>query len=468
MLTVHWLRLPHPATHLGWIALSLYLAAYLPLFVWLGRVAVHRVGLSLLVAAPVVWTGLELARAHLLTGFLMAAWGHTQYRWIGLIQISDLAGGYAVSFVLLLTSAAIARAWPQRGGERPAIWPLATAAMVLLVTVLYGHLRQAEASGRRGPRVAIIQGSVDPDWKMDDRKRQELFDHYVELSLRAVRQANGPLDLIVWPETMFPGPLVEVDPQVDVDGQETIDGALPAAERPPPEPQRRITERILAQLVEQLASPLMVGLDTWRYTTNGQDHFNSATLIDRSGRIVGRYDKMHLVMFGEYVPFARWFPWIYQLTPIGGGLSAGEQAVALETSGYRYAPSICFETILPQTIRQQVRHLQAEGNRPDVLVSLTNDGWFYGSSELEMHLVCGVFRAVECRIPLLIAANTGISASIDADGHIVKRGPKRKPDVLLTEVALDDRDSFYLRWGDWFAGTCLVLCGLFAALGIRR
>jgi apolipoprotein N-acyltransferase len=101
-----------------------------------------------------------------------------------------------------------------------------------------------------------------------------------------------------------------------------------------------------------------------------------------------------------------------------------------------------------------------------VLVNLTNDGWFWGSSELDMHLACGVFRAVECRLPFLIAANTGLSAWIDGDGRIVDRGPRHSADTLLAEVRLDSRQSWYLDHGDWPAGVCLAACLVFAAVGV--
>ena len=112
MAALHWLRLPHWATSFGWVALSFYFAFYLPVFVGLSRVAVHRLRVPVILAAPVVWTGLELARAHLLTGMSMASLGHTQYRWIELIQMSDLAGAYGVSFVVMFVAAALARMFP--------------------------------------------------------------------------------------------------------------------------------------------------------------------------------------------------------------------------------------------------------------------------------------------------------------------------------------------------------------------
>ena len=134
----------------------------------------------------------------------------------------------------------------------------------------------------------------------------------------------------------------------------------------------------------------------------------------------------------------------------------------------RIAPNICFESVLSHVIRRQVRALAQEGAEPDVLVNLTNDGWFWGSSELEMHLACGVFRAVECRKPFLIAANTGISAWIDGNGRLLAEGPRRRPCTLLAAVVADSRRSYYLQYGDWPAGLCLAATCLFALAGVRR
>jgi apolipoprotein N-acyltransferase len=127
-----------------------------------------------------------------------------------------------------------------------------------------------------------------------------------------------------------------------------------------------------------------------------------------------------------------------------------------------YAPSICYESVLPHVIRGQVVELSAAGKRPDVLVNLTNDAWYWGSSELDMHLACDVFRAVEMRTPMVIAANGGLSAHIDACGRIVDQIPRQKPDLILADVVLDDRVSLYSATGDWFAGACALCCALLA------
>jgi apolipoprotein N-acyltransferase len=159
------------------------------------------------------------------------------------------------------------------------------------------------------------------------------------------------------------------------------------------------------------------------------------------------------------------FPCVQGLTPLPVSLDAGTRPSAFRLGRLRLAPNICYESVLPHVIRWQVNRLKARGREPNVLVNLTNDGWFWGSSELDMHLACGVFRAVECRKPFLVAANTGFSAHIDGDGRIVQQGRRHASDTLLTQVRLDGRKSWYLRYGDWLAGICLAACLVFAGAG---
>ena len=192
-------------------------------------------------------------------------------------------------------------------------------------------------------------------------------------------------------------------------------------------------------------------------------------LVDRAGKIVGTYDKIHLVMFGEYMPFSEWLPFLKRISSLTGGAEAGDGPVALAVDGVCYAPSICYETVIPHVIRRQVATLDAAGNRPDVLVNLTNDAWYWGSSELDMHLACDVFRAVETRTPLVIAANGGISAWIDHHGRIRAESPRQQADVILADVELNRGrpPTVYVRTGDWFAALCLTCCIVLAIIGWR-
>ncbi len=508
MAALHWLRLPDPATSVGWVAISFYFAFYLPLFVGLGRVAVHRLRVPVILAAPVVWTGLELARGRLMSGMTMASLGHTQYHWIGLIQISDLGGAYGVSFVVMLVAASLARMLPGAGllGAMPTLvvgmwrssgnvnmptasvgmapvpkaqrfpwwflaitWPLLPAAAVLAAALCYGHLRMAGNATDAGPRIALVQGSIDIEMRYNPGMRERIFQQYYDLSRKAVAKYPG-LDLVVWPETMFLESLVTFD----ADARRPADFQGTDAEFREWLP--RIAARnasLMGETARRLGVPLLLGVDRNHFGADGPKCYNSAAYVGRDGRLLGRYDKMHLVPFGEYVPLADRWPWLQRLTPLPISVTAGEEPAALELrrggnskAVWRIAPNICYETVLPQVIRRQVNTLAAEGREPDVLVNLTNDGWFWGSSELDMHLACGVFRAVECRRPLLVAANTGFSAWIDGDGNIVQQGPRRDTGVILAEPRLDRRRSWYLAHGDWLAGVCLAACGLFAAVGL--
>ncbi|HEV3022330.1 MAG TPA: apolipoprotein N-acyltransferase, partial [Pirellulales bacterium] len=317
LAVLYWLCLPYPpASWIGWLALSGYLACYLPAFVGLSRIAVHRLRCPVIVAAPVIWTGLELAQARLLTGFSMAALGNSQYRWIGLIQIADLTGVYGVGFVVMFAAACLARTCPC-GWRGWAVWPMAPLAAVVAAVLVYGHWRLGIADTRPGPKLALIQGSVDCELKHDPERQELIGRQYLELS-RAAGEAHSDLDLIIWPETMYRDSLYTCSDDV----------------RPPPE-WRGTTEEFKSELARNrshigetalwLGAPLLLGIDTVHYGRDSVARHNSALYVDGDGRLGPRYDKMHLVMFGEYVPFAEMFPFLYHLTPLPGGLTSGKE-----------------------------------------------------------------------------------------------------------------------------------------------
>jgi apolipoprotein N-acyltransferase len=195
----------------------------------------------------------------------------------------------------------------------------------------------------------------------------------------------------------------------------------------------------------------------WRY--------NTALLVDRDGKIVSTYDKIHRVMFGEYIPFADWLPFLYKITPLTGGINAGSEPVVFELDDHFYAPNICYETVIPHVTRRQANALVGGSVPPDVLINMTNDAWYWGSNELDQHLACGVFRAVETRKPLVIAANGGISAWIDNTGRVRAQSPRQKPDVIVADVEVAHVPSWYMELGDLFAGACLTTCVALAIIG---
>ncbi|HMP06790.1 MAG TPA: apolipoprotein N-acyltransferase, partial [Lacipirellulaceae bacterium] len=404
----------------------------------------------------------------------------TQVKYPLVLQIADLGGEYAVTFLIVLVSGAIAAALPLRwaGVDEPRLeaggglvrWRrLAPAAAALAAALGYGAVRIDQlTTPPRTMHVALVQSDMLADWKGSPDRDRDVVQQQMELSQQAARRAPRPLDLIVWPETMYREPLFVNDEQ-----------------SPPPRGSvhpTRYTASLegLAALAQATGAAVLVGID--RVVASAGDDpeqpsaarllvYNSAALVDPQGRLVGSYDKMHLLPFGEYIPLVDWLPVLRRYSPITGNSLWGSGPAALETGGVIISPSICYETVLPHLIRRQTAELTARGQTPELLVNLTNDAWYWGSSELDMHLASGVLRAVEMRTPLLIAANRGLSAHIDAAGRVAAVTERDRADVALTTVELPPRrsspPSIYARWGDWLSTACVICCGVLAALGVR-
>jgi apolipoprotein N-acyltransferase len=488
LLAIQWIRLPYWANFLALIGMAIYLGAYLPTFVALTRVAVHRLRVPLWLAGAVVWTGLEWLRAHLLTGFLMASLAHSQVKFTAMIQIADVGGEYAVTFLIILVAGSIAAALPLRWVDpspisepaRPrarrvlhSLFRLTPAAIALVAAIAYGEGQEtyfsvkANRSNRERPRIAIIQTNMLSDWKGTPERDAEAMQEQIELSIKTVRASRDPVDLIVWPETMFRQAWFIRDEQ-----HPPAEGAVHAS---------RFTAALkdLRMLATKTGAALLVGIDrvlaSKARPPAAEDDvellvYNAAVGVDRSGELLGYYAKMHLLPFGEFIPFASWLPGLAQFVPITGNSLWGEGPEAFEIDGVTYAPNICYESCLPHLIRRQVNELSADGRPPDVLVNLTNDAWYWGSSELDMHLACSVFRAVEMRTPLVIAANRGLSAYITDTGSVVAVTERDRADALVVDVRLPPGlgPTAYALYGDWLPLSCLAASAVFAAVGLGK
>jgi apolipoprotein N-acyltransferase len=473
LFTIHWLRLPHPATSIGWVALAAYLACYVPLFVWAARRLVHGRGWPLVPATALAWMACEQLRGTVLGGFSFGMLGHTQWRWTTLIQLADACGAVGISGLVMAVAAACMTVLAR--GPRRELAAAAAAAAATILALAYGSLRLATApvAQDRPLDVLLVQGSIDTELKHDPDKAIDVAQHYDTLTLEglAVTGTASRPDLIVWPETMWRWPVLAIDPAEHLPEPVVEEMLGPAAEGDSDADRqtrcRTALERQRFEALETFAmrygTTWLVGVDRQVVTpraTGGAEHFNSGLFLDAEGRPVACYDKMHPVMFGEYVPLAETFPVLYRITPLPAGLSAGAAPVAVEIAGYEVAPTICYETALPEAIRGLVRSLASQGRRPDVIVNLTNDGWFWGSSELDMHLAAAIFRAVEVRTPLVIAANTGFSAAIDGSGRLLDRGPRRQTATLRAAVRRDGRSSPWLAWGSLPVWLCVTVVAI--------
>ena len=498
LLAVHWIRLPHPLTILGWPILCAYLGLYPLAFVWLTRVGLRRARVPLWLVAPVVWTGLEFLQANLFTGFLMGAVSHSQVDRPSIAWISGYIGAYGVSFVVLLWVSLMTHAISSR--EAYYIAPKFSVGVLLAVSLLCPWIFFSVATDRNAELqnsierlkedmlaadqgsisarfiVALIQGNTLATWDPDPERSQKIMDAQVRLSIEAVERAEAEgkqLDLIVWPESMF---------RVALD---TFDGQF----APPPGTHEGLVDSSehckawFRSLAAKLETPVLVGIDHYDWKPDPvdpdglpqADSYNSAVLADAEGKLLSVYNKTHRVPFGEYIPLAGGMPALYFLTPMSGGLKPGEGPVAMELltkSGdtVRLAPSICFETAVPQVIRSHVAELTDQGGAPNLLVNVTNDAWFWGSSELDTHLACAQFRAIETGTPMIVAANGGLSAVISATGEVLAVSGRMQEEVVLADVPLriSQEPTPYVRYGDWFAIGCLLACGLLAIMALLQ
>ncbi|MDO8426612.1 MAG: apolipoprotein N-acyltransferase, partial [Deltaproteobacteria bacterium] len=267
--------------------------------------------------------------------------------------------------------------------------------------------------------------------KWDSSFRQETLEIYKELTLEAGRKEAR---FIIWPETAIP---------FYFEPDNVRDGAM-------------------GMILKEAGSFVLTGSPSYNYNQAAGriDYFNSAYLLSPSGEAVGRYDKVHLVPFGEYVPLKRFLPFIHKLTAGVGDFAEGPGPIPIRFEGGGIGTLICYESIFPELARLSVK------NGATVLANLTNDAWFGYTSAPYQHFEMAVVRAVENRVFLLRAANTGISATIDPAGRVRKRTALFEKAVIIDDIKLRHGAlTFYTRWGDVFTYGCLALSGIFIIIG---
>ncbi len=451
---VYYISIPHWLLWFAWIALSFYLSVYPLVFVWIGRILVHDHRVPLVIAGPLAFTVLEWVRAHLMSGFGFSMLANSQYQHPLVLQICDLAGAYGLTW-LMATATVAAMIFVTR---RFRAWrTLLTGAAAVLVVACYGIFTKDTymvSPGAAEINLLVVQGSIDTRFSEDEEEQaeiaREMFEHYLDLQRNGWDPEQEHPDLIIWPEGKYP--IRDVLPQSDKSRDDKYRSQFLAF------------HRMLYEGVDQ--PPPMIAGGSSVDSASG-DFFNSALLINRDGDVIDRYFKIHRVIFGEYVPLQEWFPALDRLTPIGKGLTPGRSATSFLVGEYRFSPSICFESVVSHLIRDSVNELASIGREPDVLVNITDDGWFYGTAVLDHHLACNVVRAVENRKPMVVAANTGLSALIDASGRIHAVGPRRDTALLWMAVPLARGASPYRTIAEWPIIVMTAFC-VFAILTRRR
>ncbi len=426
------------------VPLLVLLSAYLSLFIGAFAWSVHRLcptPPALFGLVPFIWTALEYLRSFLLSGFPWELLGYAHHRALHLIQISDILGVYGVSFLTALVNGAAAvglfflagRPWK---GSRPsrAACLTAAAAAVLALLAAWGYgaarLRAVEALAAKAPkvRVAVAQGNIPQQLKWDPAFKLETTAAYLALSQSAA--ALGA-ELVVWPETAAPFYF----------GRDRAD-----------------TSRVLAG-ARQAGVFLLVGSPTVVFDGTSPGYYNSAYLVDPGGDVRARYDKAHLVPFGEYVPLKHYLPFVGKIVAQVGDFRPGQKGRTLAWGPGDLGILICYEIIFPELARA----MAASG--AGMLINITNDAWYGRSSAPYQHFSMAVFRAVENRRALVRSANTGISGFIDPSGRVLERTPLFERHVRVQDLPVLSAPSVYTRCGDLFARACLIVA---AGAGLRR
>ena len=501
---LQWMRVADDAMYAAWGFLATYCALYFPVALFFLRYLDRRTPLPLFVTAPVVWTALEYLRCQFGTGFSWYLIGHTQHDFLHVIQIADLTGAFGVSFLVVMVNGLLVdvlllhpgvRACvtgsdaPPRWGRGAALIQAAVTAGLLLGALGYGQYRLGQNDFTYGPRLALLQGNLPQGVRNDPSMAGTALWHFKTICDVA---ANPAVDLIVWPETSYTATWRERQPGVPDD----------------------YCAKDAAYLATLWKNPLLLGLKSDIPDESGRRaEYNSALLV-AEGKAVARYDKIHLVPLGEYVPFRHTLPVMKNLSPYDFDYSVESGRAhtrcplndRLGQRDFTFGVRICDEDTDPDVARP---YGGGDGQAAvDFLLNTSNDGWFNGTSEHEQHLAVCRFRAIESRRSVARAVNMGVSAVVDPNGRVLPPkelgtyraraadgGPgmpvhvwgvdescwgrdmpvsewakfKKVAGVLDVAIPVDGRTSFYARAGDWLPWACwsALAVALFAA-SVRR
>jgi apolipoprotein N-acyltransferase len=400
-----------------------YLACYVAAFAAFAHAAVSRGGHAALWTAPFAWVALEYIRNYLLTGFPWNPLALTQHRWPALVQTASLGGIYAVSLLVASSSAALAYALLALAEARSRRRAWAGAAVCVLIPVL-AAAGGAVALGRAKEssafvRAAVVQPNVPQEEKFVDGSALRWLEHHIELSRGTASLAPRYL---VWPESSVPL---------------AYESAV-------------VYRREVAALAKEMNVFVTLGSVTF---AEGDAH-NSAITVTPEGEPSARYDKMHLVPFGEYVPLRRILFFVEPLVRKVGNFRPGLSRPLGKVGYYPFGAAICYEIIFPELSRASVER------GAQFLVTITNDAWFGRSSAPYQHFAHAVFRAVETRRPVVRAANTGISGFVDAYGRIQQESALFEEAALVETIRLREDKTVYVRWGDWLPKFSFVVAFL--------
>ena len=421
-----------PVAWLLFVLLMTVLAAYPALACAATGIAMQKGRRALLLIFPFAWVAVELLRNYTpFGGFPWMLAGYTQTGNLRIMQVADITGVYGVSFLVLAVNTGIA--WLLGSGMRKlrSYVPLLCATGLVTLCLAYGSVSLGRWDSI-SPRytAALLQANIsaeEPEGVVRHKFEQGYLDMAAEIQGRKV-------DLVVLPESPAPKSF-----QTDAEYR-----------------------RKLTNLAHHYSLGIIVSNVAFAETPRDSRYFNSAYFLDREGRVRGRYDKIHLVPFGEYVPLQSFFFFLQSITQEASDFSPGSELVMVDTPAGTMNAIICFEAVFPELVRRFVER----GSQ--LIVNLTNDSWYGDSAAPYQHLAMARWRAVENRRYLLRAANSGISAIIDPAGKITVSTGLLRRDICLGRFDFLAYESFYTRRGDVAAVLCAIIVILALAWSFHR
>ncbi|MDR1385613.1 MAG: apolipoprotein N-acyltransferase [Planctomycetaceae bacterium] len=480
-LAVFWVCYAYWATCFGWLAMSCYLGLYFPLFIFFARTIHHtKIGgkfrVPVCFAAPIAWLATAYLQKHLMGGFGFASLEHSQMYQTSLIQIADIGGEYTVAAFLIFVGVLFGENFPLRLPDfhdeitknffKRFLIRIFLILLTFGVLIGYANFRCEKSQLEKNTQfcAAVLQGNFKASLSATKHWYEEVFEHYSNMSFEAAADKQHSADFIIFPESTC------IYPYIDFDFSDQNIKNVERLEKATIESFLEKNQTDLKKLSAAIGIPAIFGVSTFEYYDDQEEHFprsfNSALLFDAANsNITQRYDKMLLVMFGEYLPFAEYLPDSFPLKTLCNRADFGKKPVCLtipknktdrKINFLKASANICFESSSPHLIREQILTLKKHGNEPDILINISNDGWFRHSSQIDMHLATHIFRAVENRKTYLASANGGFSVGIDSNGRILNIGQREKNEIVWVNFTTNPRVSPYHYVKDYFALFSLI------------
>lgn len=423
--------LPLSLCYMAFLVLCFYIGLYNAFFALFFKMSKNIAGYKAVFLIPCFWVFLEFIRGYSFLAFPWSLLGYSQTDYFPFLQIAEYGGIWLVSFFVMYLNVLIYVLLKDRlKSRKPSpklIAPFAVIMVLILANGIYVNEKYSFPVKSKSLSFGILQGNIDQSVKWSDDSKASTLDLYEEMINSFENKED--IDLFIMPETAVPFNIMTADPFA-----------------------KRVRDFPINERVN-----IFTGAPYYEYSLRDSDYlfYNSAFLLTKNGKI-DRFDKTRLVPFGEYVPLQKFLPFIKKLVPMIGEFRGGTSFEPMTVNGIKIAPLICYEAIFPEISTKFVN------NGANLLINITNDGWFGTTRGPYQHLQMARFRSVETRLYFLRAANTGISAMIDPLGEVKESLALGERGALEVDFKNRENDrTFYVKYGTFLNSIYIIVSILF-------